>query len=191
LPEALELRKNLDVLATTLGGIFAFFVLEKLLLWRHGHETASDDRGASGELILIGDFFHNLVDGVIIGGAFATEPALGVTTALAVIAHEVPQEVGDFAILLDSGFEKARALKYNLLSASSTVPATAVAYLALDDIESGIPFVLAIAAASFIYIALADLVPRLHYRTAIMDLPAQIAPVLTGMGTIILVLTLT
>jgi zinc and cadmium transporter len=187
LPEALELRQGKAVPATIVVGILAFFVLEKLVLWRHSHDTVVNERTASGELILIGDFFHNLVDGVIIGGAFATEPALGVTTSVAVIAHEVPQEVGDFAILLDSGFGRAKAFLYNLASASSTIPAAAIAYAALNDIESGIPFVLAIAAASFIYIALADLVPRLHEKAAISDLPAQLVPILAGVGTIVLV----
>jgi zinc and cadmium transporter len=142
-------------------------------------------------LILVGDFFHNLVDGVIIGGAFAAEPALGVTTALAVIAHEVPQEVGDFAILLDSGFGRVKALVYNTLSASSTVPAAAVAYVAFQDIENGIPFILAIAAASFIYIALADLVPRLQERVELRQIPLQILPVLAGMSTIVAIKALT
>jgi zinc and cadmium transporter len=191
LPEALDLRSGLDVPATILVAILAFFLLEKLLLWRHSHALDPERHAASGELILVGDFFHNLVDGAIIGGAFATDPALGITTSIAVIAHEVPQEVGDFAILLDSGFSRSRAFTYNVLSASSTIPAAAIAYLALEDIEFALPFILAIAAASFIYIALADLVPRLHERTAIRDLPAQMLPILAGVGIIVLVKALT
>jgi zinc and cadmium transporter len=191
LPEALDLRESVDVTATVLGAILAFFLLEKLLLWRHSHALDPERHSASSELILVGDFFHNLVDGVIIGGAFATDSAVGITTAVAVIAHEVPQEVGDFAILLDGGLSRRKALTYNVLSATSTIPAAIVAFIALDDIDSMIPFILAIAAASFLYIALADLVPRLHERTAIRDLPAQVLPILMGVGTIVLVQELT
>lgn len=119
---------------------------------------------AAGKLILIGDGIHNLVDGVLIGAAFLTSVELGVVTSIAVIAHEIPQELGDFAILLNSGFSRAKALVYNVLSSLTTVVGGVAAYYSLGAAEAVVPYVLAIAAASFLYVAVADLIPGLHRR---------------------------
>jgi zinc and cadmium transporter len=164
-----------------LGGFLLFFVLEKLVIWRHchkGHGCAG--HGSGGTLILVGDGFHNFADGFAIGAAFLVDPALGVTVALAMIAHELPQEVGDFAILLDSGFSRVKAFVWNLLSSLPALVGAALAWWILDDAKSAIPAVLALSCASFIYIAAADLVPDLHKRTGSKVTFQQLA--LIGLG---------
>jgi len=187
IPNALDRETGMTVPVAVLSGILLFFFLEKIVLWRHCHETECEIHSASGELILLGDAVHNLMDGVVIGAAFSTSTPLGVTAALAVIAHEVPQEVGDFAILLDSGFSRGRALAYDVLSSLTTLPAAAVAYVSFSDFEGTLPVMLSIAAASFIYIALADLVPGLHRLASLPSLAGQLMLILAGVGTIALI----
>lgn len=187
IPEALDRESGIMVSAALLAGILLFFFLEKMVLWRHCHEEECEIHAASGELILVGDAVHNLIDGVVIGAAFAESTSLGIAAAVAVIAHEVPQEVGDFAILLDSGFRRARAFVYNAGSSLTTLPAAAIAYISFSALEGAIPVMLSIAAASFIYIALADLVPGLHRVQELQSLPRQLIPILAGVGTIVLV----
>jgi zinc and cadmium transporter len=153
-------------------GLLGFFLLEKLVLWRHCHVDhcevhAPEDsarKRSTGTLILIGDGLHNFLDGILIAGAFLTDIHLGVVTSLAVAAHEIPQEVGDFAVLLHSGFRRGRAFLYNILASLTTVVGGLLAYFALQDMEAVLPYVLAVAASSFIYIAVADLIPTLHER---------------------------
>lgn len=186
-PAALEQAPAQAVLATVLAGIILFFVLEKLVLWRHCHELDCEAHGQAAPLILVGDAFHNFVDGVMIATAFLVSIPLGVTTAIAVIAHEVPQEVGDFAILLDSGYSRSRALVLNTLSASTTLPGALAAYLWLAETRSLLPYVLAVSAASFIYIATADLVPALHRRVTLKDSLTQVVLLLLGIGTILFI----
>jgi zinc and cadmium transporter len=187
LPKALEKAAPLAVTATVLAGIVVFFILEKLIVWRHCHENGCEAHGhEGGTLILIGDAFHNFVDGVVIAAAFLTSPALGIATALAVIAHEIPQELGDFAILLASGMSKARAFAFNLLSSLSTLPGVLVGWYWLAEVRQAIPYVLAISAASFIYIAIADLVPGLHRRVGARATLLQTLLILAGIGTIAL-----
>jgi zinc and cadmium transporter len=187
-----------DITLTVLLGILVFFLLEKLVLWRHCHHSECEVHGAeeehehahepvgshhapaAGTLILVGDTMHNLVDGVLIAAAFLTDEHLGIVTALAVATHEIPQELGDFSILLHSGFSRAKALLYNILSSLSTVIGAVVAYYALSDVQHVVPYILAVAAASFIYIAVADLIPGLHERTAVRDSIKQIALILAG-----------
>jgi zinc and cadmium transporter len=155
-----------------LVGIMVFFLLEKFVLWRHCHddpcEAHSPDHGArdraSANLILVGDTFHNLLDGVLVAAAFMTDPHLGIVTALAVFAHEIPQEVGDIAILLHGGFSRRRALTLNLVSSLTSVVGGVLAYFALHAALGLLPYALAFAAASFIYVAVADLIPGLHRR---------------------------
>lgn len=174
------------VLPTVLAGIVGFFALEKLILWRHCHEDDCEVHGRAGPLILIGDAFHNFVDGVMIAAAFLTSIPLGITSSLAVIAHEIPQEVGDFAILLDNGYTRARAFILNTLSASATLPGGIIAYFWLAETRSAVPYILAISASSFIYIAAADLIPSLHrHRNAGASL-RQFLLLLAGIGTIAL-----
>lgn len=185
LPEALENTADVEAHAITsavLLGLLGFFLLEKIVLWRHSHsaplqanaEPASTSASqashshsqarAAGTLILIGDGIHNFVDGVLIAAAFLTDIRLGIITSLAVAAHEIPQEVGDFAILLHSGYGRAKALFYNILSSLATVIGALLAYYSLTGLEKILPYVLAVAASSFIYVAVADLLPDLNRR---------------------------
>jgi zinc and cadmium transporter len=155
-----------------LAGILLFFLLEKFVLWRHCHDDPCEMHSpghaardaASANLILAGDTFHNLLDGVLVAAAFMTNPQLGIVTALAVFAHEIPQEVGDLAILLNGGFSRARAMTLNLLSSLTSIVGGVVAYYALGTAMQALPYALALAAASFIYVAVADLIPGLHRR---------------------------
>jgi zinc and cadmium transporter len=169
-----------QVLATVLAGIVLFFVLEKLVLWRHCHAPDCAEHRRAGPLILVGDAFHNFVDGVVIATAFVTSIPMGISASLAVIAHEVPQEVGDFAILLESGYSRTRALVLNGLSASTTIPGALAAYLWLGETREAVPYILAVSAASFIYIAVADLIPGLHRRPEASATVQQVA--LIGLG---------
>jgi zinc and cadmium transporter len=178
LPHALAGAAGGDTHAIPLAvllGLLGFFLLEKLVLWRHCHadhcevhvpDTHDDhlQRRSTGTLILIGDGLHNFLDGILIAGAFLTDIHLGIVTSLAVVAHEIPQEVGDFAVLLHSGFTRGRAFLYNVLSSLTTVVGGVLAWMALQEMEAVLPFVLAVAASSFIYIAVADLIPTLHRR---------------------------
>ena len=186
--------------AIVLAGILAFFVLEKLVLWRHchmeaceGHEPhahavlgsqGSFDGGRSGLLILIGDTFHNFVDGVLIAAAFMESIQLGIVTALAMIAHEIPQEVGDFVILLHSGYTRVKALFYNLLSSFATLVGGLLAYFALSSAQGAVPVFLALGAASMIYVAVADLIPGLHKRTELKATLQQVLLICAGVSTI-------
>lgn len=165
---------------TLLVGLLAFFVLEKMVLWRHCHHEVCEghvphghahdqahDAGrhaASARLILIGDGFHNVLDGVLIASAFMIDVHLGVVTAIAVFAHEIPQEVGDLAILIHSGMSRGRALALNLLTSLSSVVGGLIAWFALGRIEHALPYAIAIAASSLLYVAVADLIPGLHRR---------------------------
>lgn len=196
LPEAIKLTTDVATLSgTVLIGILLFFILEKLVLWRHCHHVhcevhepfeAGHDHGRSGMMIMVGDTFHNFVDGIIIAAAFLTDMHLGVVTALAIIAHEIPQEVGDFAILLHSGYSKARALRLNLISSLASIAGSVLGYFTLQTMQSWIPSLLALAAASMIYVAVADLIPGLHKRVALRDTVQQVGLIMLGVGTIFL-----
>jgi zinc and cadmium transporter len=191
LPHALESAgpdRAEGLFATVLAGILVFFLLEKLLLWRHCHShdcEAHNDREAhyhqpAGTLIVVGDGIHNFVDGVLIAAAFLTDTHLGVVTSLAVAAHEIPQEVGDFAILLQSGYSKPKAFFYNMLSSLGTVAGGVLAYFGLERADNSLPYFLALAASSFIYIAVADLIPTLHKKTHAEAVVQQMALILAG-----------
>lgn len=170
-----------------LGGLFVFFLLEKLLRWRQSLRAESERKRAAGPLILAGDALHNLVDGFVIAGAFLTSIPLGITTGLAILAHELPQELSDFAILLDSGYGRFKALLWNFVSSLAAVPGAVVGYFFLDTITGLRPYVLALAAASFIYIAIADLVPDLHAKAGMRATALQVALILAGALTIVIV----
>lgn len=181
--------------ANLLAGILLFFVLEKLVLWRHchhehceGHEPHAhgEGHGRAGMLIIIGDTFHNFVDGVLIAAAFLQNIELGIVTALAIIAHEIPQEVGDFFILLHSGYTRRQALAFNLFSTLATVVGGLLAYFALQAVQGAIPVMLAMAAASMIYVAVADLIPGLHKRHELRATLQQVLLIAAGIGTIVL-----
>lgn len=198
LPHALESSHNASLSAgVVLAGIMGFFLLEKLVIWRHchfeaceGHEHSHDpghghDHGRSGLLILVGDTFHNFVDGVLIAAAFIEDINLGIVTALAIIAHEIPQEVGDFIILLHSGYSRARAFAYNLLSSLATVVGGLLAYYTLSGAQGVVSIMLALAAASMIYVAVADLIPGLHKRSELSATLQQMILIGLGIGTIV------
>ncbi len=166
-----------------LFGILLFFLLEKFVLWRHCHDDPCEVHSpghdardhASANLILVGDTFHNLLDGVLVAAAFMTNPHLGLVTALAVFAHEIPQEVGDLAILLHGGYSRRRAMTLNLVSSLTSVVGGVLAYFALQTALGLLPYALAFAASSFIYVAVADLIPGLHRR---VDVRAGVGQVL-------------
>lgn len=153
--------------AVLLAGLLGFFALEHLALWRHSHagcDTVTGDQHGevAAPLILLGDAVHNFVDGLLIAAAFLADPMLGLTTTLAVVAHEIPQELGDFVLLLNAGWSKHKAFLANAASSLTSVLGGLLGYFALDGTKHFIPYVLTIAAASFIYIAVADLLPLLH-----------------------------
>jgi zinc and cadmium transporter len=190
LPEALERAESLPVFSTVLAGVVLFFILEKWVLWRHCHNSECPVDQVAGELILLGDAIHNFFDGVVIAAAFLSATALGISTALAVVAHEVPQEVGDFAILLHGGFGKGRALAYNLLSSSTTLVGAVLAYFALSSVQRVVPYVLALSAASFLYIAMSDLVPGLHRVISLRKTAIQVGLIALGILTMAFIRTI-
>ncbi|HLQ01951.1 MAG TPA: ZIP family metal transporter [Burkholderiales bacterium] len=197
LPHAIGSAGNLQALfATVLAGILGFFVLEKLVLWRHchiedceahDHHAEPNDRGRSGLMIIIGDGFHNFVDGILIAAAFLQSTELGVVTAAAIIAHEIPQEIGDFVILLHSGYSKLAALALNLLSSLAMLVGALLAYFTLRAAQQWIGTVLALAAASMIYVAVADLIPGLHRRPELRATAQQVVLIALGVALIWLV----
>ena len=203
LPHAFEQSEDINATAATvLFGILAFFVLEKLVLWRHchveeceahdPHETQGHghghghghDHGRSGLMILIGDTFHNFVDGVLIAAAFMADIELGIVTAIAIIAHEVPQEVGDFLILLHSGYSKRSALLLNMLASAAMVIGGVLAWFTLQAMQALVTPLLALAASSMLYVAVADLIPGLHKRPEIAATVQQVVLIGLGIATI-------
>lgn len=236
LPHAFEEATSVEsISATLLFGLLLFFVLEKLVIWRHCHgdhcevhaihneancpdvqygssaqeggakfrpvkSQASShapsimhshphvhshhDSGRSGMMIMIGDTFHNFVDGVLIAAAFLVDVKLGMVTALAIISHEIPQEVGDFLILLHSGYSKKQAFIFNLVSSLATLIGGLIAYFALQFVMGWIPYILGLAAASMLYVAVADLIPSLHKRTELKATISQVSLISLGVATI-------
>jgi len=212
LPHAMIVNENVDfhdLGLTLLIGLLGFFLLEKMVLWRHCHSNHCElhtpsninilneghtqsnsahshghEKNASGALIIIGDAVHNLVDGVLIAAAFMTDIDLGIVTALAVATHEIPQEIGDFAILLNNGYERKRALLFNVFASMATIVGAVIAYYSLQTMQHALPYILAIAASSFIYIAVADLIPGLHKKTELRETIQQIILIALGVATI-------
>ncbi len=177
IPEAFESQADPQALSwTLLLGLIGFFVLEKFSVLRHSHHHEGDghdhhhghDREEArrgGLLILVGDTIHNFADGAMIAAAFLADPMLGLLTTVSIAAHEIPQEIGDFIILINAGYTRRRALLFNLLSGLSAVLGGVIGYFALAHSQNLLPFVLMLATASFIYVALADLIPGLHRDT--------------------------
>ncbi len=232
LPHAFEEATSVQsISATLLFGLLLFFVLEKLVIWRHchgdhcevhaihneancpdvqhgslvqkggakfrpvvsnapsivqshSHKHSYHDSGRSGMMIMIGDTFHNFVDGVLIAAAFLVDVKLGMVTALAIISHEIPQEVGDFLILLHSGYSKKQAFIFNLVSSLATLIGGLIAYFALQFVMGWIPYILGLAAASMLYVAVADLIPSLHKRTELKATISQVLLISLGVATI-------
>jgi zinc and cadmium transporter len=204
LPEALAEASAQRVMLTTLVGLLGFFLLEKLVLWRHAHghdqhaddldETEHDhalhahgghaDGGRSGLMILIGTSVHNFCDGVVIAASFLADSALGIAATVAIVSHAVPQQVGDFAVLVHSGFTRRRAFAYNVAVGLATLAGALAGYYALADMQQVLPTVLAIAAASLLYVAVADLIPSLHRRPEPLETVKQLVLIGLGIGVI-------
>jgi zinc and cadmium transporter len=165
LPRAMTKAEPSTVLGYVLVGIMLFFLLEKLLIWYHCHDEKCSIHSAAPYLILFGDAFHNFMDGVVITAGFLVSIPFGIAASLAVVAHEVPQEIGDFAVLLHGGMDKKKAFLYNFLSALATLPGSLIAYSLSNYVEKITPIILALAASSFLYIAIADLIPEIHRKT--------------------------
>lgn len=195
IPHAFERASPHKAALTILAGIFVFFILEKLVLWRHchtedceAHDQPADghDQGRSGTMILVGDTVHNFIDGVLIAAAFLESTQLGIITAIAIVAHEIPQEVGDFLILLHSGYSKSKALALNMISSLASIAGGVAGYFALQAIGGAVPVLLGIVAASMIYVAVADLIPGLHKRTELHATVSQVLLIALGVGSIAL-----
>ncbi len=205
LPHALESGSAEHVMVTVLIGLLAFFLLEKLVLWRHAHghdehhddadETEHDhalhthghahaDGGRSGLMILIGNGVHNFCDGVVIAAAFLTDFRVGLATTVAIVAHAVPQQVGDFAVLIHSGFTRRRAFTFNVTAGCATLAGGLAGYFALAGMQQMLPTVLAVAAASLLYVAVADLIPSLHRRPEPIETAKQM--LMIGLGVAII-----
>lgn len=205
LPEAFELSEDpMQVTVTVLIGILIFFILEKLVLWRHCHIEDCEahdplhslaatvthhqhDHGRSGMMIIVGDTFHNFVDGILIAAAFMVDVQLGIVTSIAIIAHEIPQEAGDFIILLNSGYTRRMAFLMNLLSSFATLVGGVLAYFMLHKMNFLVQPLLGLASASMIYVAMSDLIPGLHKRPEIRATIQQVTLILLGISSIWLV----
>jgi len=183
-PKALEHGIDPHTLGAALAaGLAAFFLLDKIARARHAHDAPLR---AVVPAIVLGDGLHNFVDGVLIAAAFLVDPALGLVTAMAVAMHEIPQELGDFAVLVAAGLSKQRALALNLLSGLATVVGGLVGYYLLATAQAALPVVLGVAAASFVYIAIAGLVPVLQARPGLRAGVWQGALILAGGGAVFL-----
>lgn len=188
LPEAIHLASGQTeaMLATLLGSLVVFYLLEHAAIWRHAHPDDEAMHGhapnaAAAWAVLVGDGVHNFVDGILIAAAFLADPWLGVTTAVAVVAHEVPQELGDFVLLLSAGWSKRQALLANAASSAASVLGGVVGWLAFESAREALQYALAIAAGSFLYIAVADLLPLLHRRRRIDGFLPQSALLAAGL----------
>jgi len=198
LPEAFESKTDPSALfATLLAGLMFFFLLEKAELYRHGHHHEGDDphhdhhhgfdaeqAGHGGWSVLVGDSIHNFCDGIIIAAAFLADTRLGVVTSLAIIAHEIPQEVGDYIVLLNAGFSRAKALLFNALSGLAAVVGGVLGYFVVGPWEALFPYLLVVAASSFVYVAVADLLPQLQRRLPLRDTAAQLALIGAGLAVV-------
>ncbi len=187
LPQALDRLPAGTALGTLLAGVLTFFLLEKLVLWRHCHdEHDCQVHSSAASLVIVGDAFHTFVDGAVIAAAVVTSIPLGITTAIAVATHEIPQEVGDVAILLRAGYSKLRAFTLNLLSGAGGILGAVAMLAASQSVPNLLPYVLAFAAGNFLYIAMADLIPDLH-RGGIEGGPVkQMLLISAGVGTILI-----
>lgn len=187
LPATLEELPPARAFTTLLLGILLFFVLEKLVLWRHCHIHDCEVHESTVFPVVIGDAFHNFVDGAAIAAAVITSVPLGISTAVAVAAHEIPQELGDVAILLHGGYSRGRALLLNVLSAMASAVGAVTAFVAFDLIPRAVPYFLALAAASFLYVAMADLIPGLHRGRTDAGSMRQILLIVAGVATMLII----
>jgi zinc and cadmium transporter len=198
LPEAFESQARPQALfMTLLVGLLFFFLLEKAELYRHSHHHEGDEHhhrhgfdqqqaGRGGWSVILGDSIHNFCDGIIIAAAFLADTRLGVVTSLAIVAHEIPQEVGDYIVLLNAGFSRSRALFYNAMSGLASVLGGLIGYFVVGPWESLFPYLLVVAASSFVYVAVADLIPQLQHRLGLKETAAQLAWLGAGLGIVVL-----
>ncbi len=197
LPEAFESQAGArELFLTLLGGLLFFWLLEKAELYRHVHHHEGDGHhhhhefdaqqaGRGGLSVLVGDSIHNFCDGVIIAAAFLADPGLGVVTALAIVAHEIPQEAGDYIVLLNAGFSRRKALFYNALSGLAAVAGGVLGYFVVEPWEALFPYLLVVASSSFIYVAVADLLPQLQQRLTLRETAAQVLWLGAGLGLVL------
>lgn len=197
LPEAFEGRDPQVLFATLLGGLLFFWLLEKAELYRHDHHhdgdghdhhhhTDAERAGRGGLSVLVGDTVHNFCDGVIIAAAFLANPGLGVMTALAILAHEIPQEAGDYIVLLNAGFSRRKALLFNALSGLAAVAGGVLGYFLVGQWDEVLPYMLVVASSSFIYVAVADLLPQLQQRLSWRETATQIGWLGAGLALVLL-----
>lgn len=188
IPKAVAMAGENLVLMLVLAGIVFFFILEKIIIWRTcRNKNCERHLHAAAPMILIGDAFHNAIDGVVIAAAFLTSKEMGVFVTLSVVFHEIPQELGDLGILLKSGISRSKALWYNMLSGSTALLSGITAYFFMDMVRYFIPYALAFSASSFLYIALADLIPEMHKKTKLNEAIIQITLVITGIAIIFVI----
>ena len=168
-------------------GILTFFLLEKLVLWRHCHDAHECEvhTSSAASLVIVGDAFHTFVDGAVIAAAVVTSLPLGITTALAVATHEIPQEVGDVAILLRAGYSRMRAFTLNLLAGLGGILGAVAMIFATDALPHALPYVLSFAAGNFLYVAMADLIPDLHRGTVDRNSLRQVLLIAAGIATVV------
>lgn len=199
LPSAFESEADpRSLFACLLAGLFGFFLLEKFAILRHSHHHEGDghhhehghdahEAGKAGWMILVGDGMHNFTDGILIAAAFLADPTLGLVTALAIIAHEIPQEIGDFIVLLNAGFSRKRAYLYNLLCSMMAVLGGVIGYFTLDKAAALIPYVLVLASSGFIYIAVSDLMPQMQRRATFKETVPQVILIACGVALVFFV----
>jgi len=197
LPEAFSAKAPPQALfATLLGGLLFFFLLEKAELYRHTHHHEGDEHhhsrgfdrqqaGRGGWSVILGDSIHNFCDGVIIAAAFLADTRLGVVTSIAIIAHEIPQEVGDYIVLLNAGFSRARALLFNAVSGLAAVVGGVIGYFVVGAWQTFFPYLLVVAASSFVYVAVADLIPQLQHRLTLKETAAQLFWLACGLAIVV------
>jgi zinc and cadmium transporter len=197
LPEAFESKADTRALfATLLGGLLGFFLLEKLAILRHSHHHEGDghshahghdahEAGKAGWMILVGDGLHNFTDGILIAAAFLANPNLGLITGLAIIAHEIPQEIGDFIVLLNAGFTRRRAYAYNLICSLMAIAGGLLGYATLERASDWIPYVLVVASSGFIYIAVSDLMPQMQRRATMRETIPQVLLIAVGVAVVV------
>ncbi len=202
LPEAFESgAPPARLFAALLGGLMFFFLLEKAELYRHSHHHEGDGHGhhhhfdaeqagRGGWSVLVGDGIHNFCDGIIIAAAFLADTRLGVVTSLAIIAHEIPQEVGDYIVLLNAGFSRRKALLANAAAGLAAVAGGVLGYFVVGPWEALFPYLLVVASSSFVYVAVADLIPQLQRPMPLGDTAAQLAWLGLGMAFIVVVVRL-
>ena len=188
IPHAYEISKDLHQISLiVLIGILAFFILEKLLVWRHCHGSHCENHSPvvnhdikKGSILIIGDCFHNFIDGILIASAFIVDINLGLITALAIIVHEIPQEISNFSILINSGYSLSRTLLMNIVTGCAMILGAILAYFVLNDLEFLIPMILSFAASSMIYVAISDLIPSLHKKVEIKQTFQQTFSIFLG-----------